>query len=302
MRKNYGGLAVLLLLILSASLTICLFLSLTPIPSNDEKYSEEYIKSSEDNGSDLDVPNAPLNKIDFQPIVDEWVSSTGGNKGIYIYDLDLGEEVGSYNSNIEFQTASIYKLFVVYEGYKRLDSGEWEPDDMAGATGHTISKCLDLAIRESNSECAETIWEKIGIEKMQYIIDNNFHLKNTELEDLVSTPYDVAEMMKIVYHHEDINSAEYLAQLKDSFLNQPARIYDWRQGLPSGFETAKVYNKVGWDYDDRMGRWNIYNDAAIVEFPEQNRHYVVVVMTNNVQHQQIRKLGQMLEEKFFSMY
>lgn len=302
MRKNYGGLAVLLLLILSASLTICLFLLLTPIFSNDEKYSEEYIQSLEDNGSDSDVPNVLLNKIDFQPIVDEWVSSTEGDKGIYIYDLDLGEEVGRYNSNKEFQTASIYKLFVVYEGYKRLESGEWEPDDMAGATGHTISKCLDLAIRESNSECAETIWEKIGIERMQDIINNIFHLKNTELEDLTSTPKDVAEMIKIFYHHEDINSAEYLAQLKDSFLNQPATIHDWRQGLPSGFETAKVYNKVGWDYDDRMGRWNIYNDAAIVEFPEQNRHYVVVVMTNNVQHQQIRKLGQMLEEKFFSMY
>ena len=87
--------------------------------------------------------------------------------------------------------------------------------------------------------------------------------------------------------------------MKDSFLNQPVTEYDWRQGLPSGFSDAvNVYNKVGWAYNDEGEVWDIYNDAAIIEFPEKDRHFIVVVMTNKVPYQQIRKLGTMIEEEF----
>ena len=42
----------------------------------------------------------------------------------------------------------------------------------------------------------------------------------------------------------------------------------------------------------------IYHDAAIIEFPEKDRHFIVVVMTNKVSYQQIRKLGTMIETEF----
>ena len=44
--------------------------------------------------------------------------------------------------------------------------------------------------------------------------------------------------------------------------------------------------------------WDIYHDAAIIEFPEKDRHFIVVVMTNKVSYQQIRKLGTMIETEF----
>ena len=80
-------------------------------------------------------------KVDFQPV--------GGNRSVYIYDLERDEVVGNYNSDEDYGTASLYKLFVVYEGYKRVQNGEWDANDPAGSTGYTILKCLDLAIRES---------------------------------------------------------------------------------------------------------------------------------------------------------
>ena len=91
-----------------------------------------------------------------------------------------------------------------------------------------------------------------------------------------------------------------IAQIKDSFLNQPATTYNWRQGLPSGFSKANVYNKVGWAYNADGGYWNIYHDAAIVEFPESNRHFIVVVMTNQVPFEAIRTLGTKIEETFYN--
>ena len=89
--------------------------------------------------------------------------------------------------------------------------------------------------------------------------------------------------------------------MKDSFFNQPETSYDWRQGLPSGFSRANVYNKFGWDYNP-AGYWNVYHDAAIVEFPEVSRHFVVVVMTNFVAFQRITEFGTMIENSFYAQY
>ena len=105
-------------------------------------------------------------------------------------------------------------------------------------------------------------------------------------------------MMKLFYAHDAITDATLLAQMKDSFLNQPTTIYNWRQGLPSGFTRANVYNKVGWDFNPDENVWNLYHDAAIVETPDKSRHFIVVVMTNDVPYQNISRLGSMIEEQF----
>lgn len=238
-------------------------------------------------------------RIDFQAVVDEWVKSSGGTRSVLIYDLDRNEVVGEYNQNESYNTASLYKLFVVYEGYRRVQSGEWNADEPVGATGYTVLKCLDLAIRESNSACAEVLWYKIGQDELDEIIENDFDIKDSIISDLVSTPHDIMKMMKIYYSHSDITDEDLISRMKDSFLNQPATEYNWRQGLPSGFANADVYNKVGWDYNPDGGYWNIYHDAAIVEFPEKNRHYVVVVMTSRVPFGKISALGTAIEACFW---
>ena len=57
---------------------------------------------------------------------------------------------------------------------------------------------------------------------------------------------------------------------------------NFRAGLPSGFSNAvKVYNKVGFE-SDGVGKWLIYNDAAILEFPELGRTYLISVFTENL--------------------
>ena len=239
-------------------------------------------------------------KIDFQPVVDGWVGGAGGNKSVLIYDLERNEVVGAYNATENYNTASLYKLFVVYEGYRRVQSGEWQASDPAGSTGYTILKCLDLAIRESYSPCAETLWAMIGRQELTTIIEDDFGISNSDIESLISNPEDIMKMMKIFYEHKDVTDENLIATMKDSFLTQPPTTYNWRQGLPSGFTKANVYNKVGWDYNPDARVWNIYHDAAIVEFPDKNRHYIVVVMTNQVPYQKNTALGRDIEEKFYA--
>ena len=268
----------------------------------DTAQSEDVVAQDDDVIDDVpEEPTPEILKINFQPIVDEWVNSVGGNRSVIVYDLDLDEMVGVYNPDESYNTASLYKLFVVYEGYRRIENGVWATDENAGVTGRSILECLDLAIRESYSPCAETLWSIIGHAQLDQIVKNDFNITNSNISNLLSNASDILKIMKIFYLHSDITNEVLVSRMKDSFLNQPATTYNWRQGLPSGFSVANVYDKVGWDYNSN-GYWNIYHDAAIVEFPEQNRHFIIVVMTNRVAFQDIRSFGTMFENEFLKQY
>ena len=282
------------------TLVVCSFMNSnkSPIASDlDEENSEE----------SLDGPAEPapteesIQPINFQPVIDEWIKTVKGNESILIYDLDLDEVAGSYNVKEKYNTASLYKLFVVYEGYKRIYDKKWDPNAKAGSTGKTIAKCLDLAIRESHSPCAETLWNMIGHDNLDNTIEKDWKITDSDISKLTSNVNDIMLIMKRFYEHPDFNDPTLLDQMWDSFLNQPNTTYEWRQGLPSGFSKPSVYNKVGWAYDAEGKYWNIYHDAAIVKFPwrDKTRNFIVVVMTNKVDFKNIRQFGKMLEDKFY---
>ncbi len=286
-------------------ISILFIFKTTIFGNNDDRESSLVLSSENKNESQTGLSNVTMNEeklpspIDFQSIVDDFVNSAAGNKSVLIYDLDRQEIAGVFDPTKKYSTASLYKLFVVYEGYRRIDKGEWNADTPIGSTGYTILECLDLAIRESHSPCAESLWNMIGRLELDKIV-NQLGMKNTDVSHLTSTPEDILWMMKLFYFHPDISNNELILRIKDSFLNQPITTYNWRQGIPSGFDKANVYNKVGWDYNPESKNWNIYHDAAIVEFPEQNPHFIVVVMTNYVPLKKIVEFGSNIEQLFYA--
>lgn len=268
---------------------------------NDKTYNlrENDTTENEESASESSAETEKESQnINFQPIIDEWVKTAEGDQGIWIYDLERKAVVGAHNEDKKFATASLYKLFVVYEGYRRLDSKEWDKKELVGTTGRTLLKCLDLAIRESNSACAEAMWAKIGDHDLEEIVKNDFNIHNSSVSGLTSTPKDVGKMMQLFYDHPEIKDDSLVEQIKDSFLNQPVTEYNWRQGLPSSFSQAKVYNKVGWEFDKTADQWRVYNDAAIVEYPDRDRHFIVIMMTEQTPLSQIREFGEKIEEAF----
>lgn len=228
-------------------------------------------------------------KIDLQTTIDDWEDTITGTSSVLIYDLDRDEIAGAHNSSENYNMNSLYKLFVVYEGYQRILKGEWNQDDTL--------ECLDLAIRESNSVCAEELWAKIGEEELDDIVKNQYKIANTEVSSFSSNSEDITSIMKLFYYLPKNQSEPLAKRMKDSFLNQPVTTYDWRQGLPNGFKEANVYNKVGWEYNADLGVWETYHDAAIIEFPTINRHFIIVVMTSHVASEDISRLGSLIENK-----
>lgn len=271
---------------------------LPEIDPNEESSDSRGEQTTQDDA--LDSPQL-VYRVNFQPLIDDWSSSVSGKKGIIVYDLDLSTVVGEYDADVKFATASLYKLFVVYEGYRRLQSGIWSPETMVGRTGYNISQCLDLAIRESHSPCAETLWSMIGHSELDDIVKGEFNIDLDGVGSLSATPRQIMQMMRLYYEHNEIQNPDLVQQMSDSFLNQPATTYDWRMGLPSGFSSqVKVYNKVGWDYAN--GQWAVFDDVAIVSFDDCDRNFVVVVMTSGVRTQQIADFGRRFEKTFLNEY
>ena len=252
-------------------------------------------KQLEDNVQTNDTSTATLpSDTTAQMIIEDWANSTNGTKSIILYDIEYDEIVGEYNPKEEYNIASLYKLFVVYEGYNKIKRKEWQPDDIT--VGYTIRKCLDLSIRESYSPCAESLWEAIGNKNLDNIYQEMGKFKHTNISDIVSTPEDILEIMKLYYDYEDSGHPELIKKMWDSFLNQPETTYNWRQGLPSGFsKKTRVYNKVGWNYDEDNNYWDVYHDAAIIETANRH-HYIIIVMTSQVNPERIGELGKQLEE------
>lgn len=242
--------------------------------------------------------------IDFQPIIDQWLTSfksTKADAGVYIYDVDNDTAVGEYTPDESFWTASLYKLFVVYEGYRRLENGTENPNTKVA--GHTYAECLDLAIRQSHSACAEALHLRIGTDNLYNIIQNDYGLVHSSATGLYSTPREMVAMLQIYYEHKDLSESAW-ATIQDSMLNQPPTnngmcrgACDWRQGFPSGFAQAKVYNKVGWQ-GNGDGTWKIYDDVAIVELAGHT--YFVAIMSNWVYPAEIAKLGSAMESLILS--
>ncbi len=299
-KTSFCLLFVLLFIFISVlSYILCLIFLSEPVdvPGNDKNDEDASIQTEP--LPEPEPTNVIPEKIDFQPLVESWASSVGGNRSVLVYDLDREELVGSYNPDESYNTASLYKLFVVYEGYRKLQSGEWSESGTVSGTQKTILQCLDLAIRESNSACAESLWAMIGRDALNDVIINDFGIVNSNISSLISNPSDILKMMQIYYKHEDITDTSLVSLMKDSFLHQPVTTYNWRQGLPSGFTRADVYNKVGWDYNPDGKYWNIYHDTSIVLFPGEERHFIITIMTNKVPFQKITEFGREFENTYY---
>ncbi len=280
--------------------------------SSDEESASTISTPEQPNAPPEETPGTDAKSafINLQPTVNRWSSGIKAKVGLMIYDLDHNKVAAELNANQVFSTASIYKLFFAYVGYQDIDSGYMDPDRPFAITNdyradtYTFSECLDLMIRESYNGCADPIRSNQRLYRRAEALIDSLELKNTTNGGLSSTPSDLASFLKFLYQNHDL-SAESWANFQDSLLNQPPtkvgekETYDWRQGLPTGFsEAVTVYDKVGWAWSDTGSYWTVYNDAAIVEFPDLNRHYIIVLLTTDLHEDppvSLQKLGTELE-------
>lgn len=225
---------------------------------------------------------AQFEKAAIQKALKDWEANAGGIYSVTITD-DSGAILAEANSDKQYFTASIYKIYVAYVGYQKIDDGTYKLSEPY-LGGWTRGKCLDEMIRSSHSPCAEKMWVELGKENITQKL-KTYGIENTSMTGLVTTSGDAAIILSRIQQQKDLSNASTKA-LKSSMLGQ---IY--RDALPVGFKTSKVYDKVGFRGNDE------YHDTAIVQLKD-GRTVIVSVLTSGVGTKKIATLASQLEEAF----
>ena len=246
--------------------------------------------------------------IDLQPVLDQWLStlSSSTNVGVIIYDLTNSKVAASFQADRVFEVASVYKLLFAYDGYHQIALGADRGEDFYTHTSEkgdlTLYQCLDLTIRESYNGCADQLASDANRRSRVSALVRSLGMSNTSKTGLTSTASDLTKLLRYYWRHSNLTPSLW-ARLADSMLVQPptqiseTETYDWRQGLPAGFsEQVQVYDKVGWAWNAENQVWDVYAEAAILEFVDSKHVYTMAVLTQNLPHyHKISELGQMVE-------
>ena len=103
----------------------------------------------------------------LQKVIESWGAPkiTDESRASVVLMDENGEIIAGFKSDTEFFAASIYKLFVTYEGYRAMDAKTVDSNEVYQG-GRTRMECLDLMVRESDSPCAEKMWEELGKQEL----------------------------------------------------------------------------------------------------------------------------------------
>ena len=240
-------------------------------------------------------PQRNLNEfINLQGVVDRWLASvTYQEAAVEIFDVDYNTVAASSNADASMYPRSLYKLFYVYDAYAQIDAGV-DDANQAYFAGNSLGYCLDIIVRQSDNACAEAMLnDQPRLDRVEKLI-SELGLANTIPTGLKTSAHDISLLLQHYYTHPELSSSSWQS-FRSSALGQA---WTYRKGLPSGFTVATVYDKAGWTFAG--GGFDVYNDAALVEFPTGDgrvRRYIMVVMTSYPSSYTIlTQLGEMLEE------
>jgi beta-lactamase class A len=229
-----------------------------------------------------EAPQTPeYSAEEVSQVLQSWAQNQSGQYGVTILD-DEGELLAETNGEQVFFAASIYKLYVAYAGYQKIDDGTYSGAEPY-LNGKTRLECLIAMIEVSDSPCAEKMWIELGRADIDRQLES-YGVNNTSMLGVTTSSRDAALLLARLHQGLDLSTIsreKFLQSLEDQI---------YRDALPEGFdETATVRNKVGFREQDE------YHDVAIVEMRD-GRVLIVSVLTNGVGPSNIARLGTLLSE------
>ena len=228
---------------------------------------------------------AAKNIVDLQPILDAWAKDNDQQKwGIVVKSLEGPSFNASLNADKEFESASIYKLFLTLPLFDQIAVEHQKGVNLTvNGKNKSIATCVDLMLRVSNNECGEAIGEYLGWQKVTRSLAQKgySHTDFSKQANLVTSAGDTASFMESLYG--DMFDRQAREIVMESLKQQR-----WRQGIPSGCPGCQVANKTGFLN-------NVMHDAAILQY--QGGTYVLTVFSEGGTFKQIAELTGQIQQK-----
>jgi beta-lactamase class A len=189
-------------------------------------------------------------------------------------ELDGGDRLVRLAATTHREPASIYKLFVAYGVFTRIDRGTLRYGDRL-ASGLTVQTCLRAMIEPSDNYCATDLRRRIGTEWLDGLLHGHGFTGTTFWYDghrtKTTTTADVARVLTRLARGQLVSPAStkrFLRLLETQV---------WREAIPPGLpDGVRQASKPGslW-----AGTGMVQTDSAIVWGPRSR--YVLVVMGSN---------------------
>lgn len=208
-----------------------------------------------------------------------------GNYGIYFADLTSGKSFG-INERELFKGASVNKVPIVAVLYSLAEEGEIDLDEQITlqqrdmqdygtgslryqkpGTTYSLKTLAKLALKQSDNTAAHILSEKIGKRKIQETIET-WGLTQTDMEENLTTPYDLYILFKKIYAHEltsQPRSQELLSFMRDTDIEDRIPLL-LAKDIP-------VYHKTG----DAVGG---IHDVGIIE--HDGKPFFLAVLTSDI--------------------
>lgn len=234
--------------------------------------------------------NSQENSKPIEEIVDKVLDGGKNNYGIVIRNLKTGERY-YLNEDKVFDSASLYKLWIMAVVYEQLDQGEVQENDVLsdsvedlnekfnissssaefhdGTITTSVKNALENMIDISDNYSAMILTQKVGLATVsQFLNDNDFNDSKigTAIDNPKTSAKDIASFFDKLYHdqlNDSSDSVQMLDLLKKQQLNGKIPKY-----IPTQVEIA---HKTG-ELD------NVSHDAGIVYGPRSS--YIIVVMSS----------------------
>ncbi|HEY5806025.1 MAG TPA: serine hydrolase [Candidatus Saccharimonadales bacterium] len=232
------------------------------------------------NEEDKKAPAKPA-LVNLQPVVDTWLSKQSGEYGIVVYDPANKQVIATHDADVQFFTASIYKLYTVYLALQDIEAGKHTLGE-SFKFGKTRQTCLHDAIHTSDSPCAEALLNEIGQAQVTARL-KTFGFTGTSFPAFVTTAQDSVSIMQRLYEKRDLN------QTSTNLMLEAMKTQVYRDGLPKGMPQATVATKVGFSETPH------YHDVGIVTLPN-GRNYLVAFFSKGVGSRVVADFGATIYE------
>lgn len=233
--------------------------------------------------AELNKQRVQKESADLQAVVTAFGAKYPGQVAIVTADLATGASA-STNGDTQMVSASLYKLFVAYGIYQKIDAGQLTVNSKIGGSILTVGQCLYAMITVSDNDCGYALGTMAGWAQLdaqlaalgysQTKINNYIDAAGDLAGDKYTSANDVARFLTALYKGKLLSQAStdaFTTLLKADQLNAwlPA-------GLPDG---TVIAHKTG-------ALYNLVHDAGIVYAGSGD--YLVVVMTKDWQNASVQ--------------
>lgn len=227
----------------------------------------------------------------LKTVVDKALEGTIGTYGIVIKNLKTGESY-SQNEKMIFDTASLYKIWIMATVYRQIDNGQLQEDDVLtedvvelnkkfdidpefaelkeGVVTFTIREALNQMITISHNYAALILTAKIRLSNVAtFLKENNLNESTVGTSGGLptATPSDISLFFEKLYKGElasQDSTEKMISLLKKQQLND---------GLPKYLPDESIIA-------NKTGEMNVFKHDAGIVF-SNNGDYIIVVMSKS---------------------